>query len=104
MSVSTHVLNTTTGRPAAGIRVQLLQNGVRVGGGTTDAGGRIPALLADSEHRQSGPYTLVFQVAEYFPNGFYPEIAIQFTARDSDTHYHIPLLMSPFGYTTYRGS
>lgn len=93
--VTTHVLNTASGRPAAGIYVTLEGNGV-MAEGVTDADGRIGDLGPDS--LAPGVYRLVFETG-----GFFPEITIAFTVSDH-SHYHVPLLLSPFAYSTYRGS
>ncbi|WP_109510408.1 hydroxyisourate hydrolase [Nocardioides speluncae] len=93
--VTTHVLNTASGRPAAGIYVTLEGNGVAAEG-VTDADGRISDLGPDS--LAPGVYRLVFETG-----GFFPEITIAFTVSDH-SHYHVPLLLSPFAYSTYRGS
>ena len=101
--ISTHVLDTTEGRPAAGMQVRLEINDplwYGVGGGVTDTNGRIAQLLPDGEPLRAEQYRLTF-----YTNGpFYPEIAITFQIADPSAHYHVPLLLSPYGYTTYRGS
>lgn len=105
--VSTHVLDTAAGHPAEGIRVRLqTPDGVLVGVGTTDADGRVPALA--DETLAAGVYQLIFDTATYFTTtgqrGFYPEVTITFTLTDPQQHHHVPLLLSPFAYSTYRGS
>jgi 5-hydroxyisourate hydrolase len=100
--ISTHVLDTAAGQPAAGIAVKLFQGDRQVGAGVTNANGRCPDLL--TEALQPGTYKIVFDILPRFPNGFYPEVSITFLVRDPSTHYHLPLLISPFGFTTYRGS
>jgi 5-hydroxyisourate hydrolase len=109
--ISTHILDTATGRPAQGVRVtaeRLSSDGnfVPAGEGITDGNGRIPQLLGSDAAFQAGAYRLTFHVGDYFgDNGaFYSEISVQFLVRDPSTHYHVPLLLSPYGYTTYRGS
>lgn len=99
--ISTHVLDTATGRPAAGIKVRLLLGHDTVGSGTTDGNGRIQSLLSAPN---AGTYSMLFDTSSYFPDSFYPEVSVSFIVRDPSAHYHIPLLLSPFGYTTYRGS
>jgi 5-hydroxyisourate hydrolase len=104
-TVSTHVLDTSLGRPAAGVRVTLQNSqGAAIGSAVTDADGRARdftgALLA-------GSYRLRFDVAAYFRESeresFYDDVVVSFHI-DGTGHYHVPLLLSPFGYTTYRGS
>jgi 5-hydroxyisourate hydrolase len=108
MSLSTHVLDTTAGRPAAGIRVTLERQGVVVGSDLTDEEGRIREFRTTGALLDPANYRLKFAVAEYWKaagkESFYPEIVIAFTITTDKGHYHVPLLLSPFGYTTYRGS
>ena len=98
--VTTHVLDTSRGKPGAGIEVQLWSGDTLLKTATTDADGR--ARMADTI--APGTYKIVFNIGPYFEDGFYPEAAIAFVVRDAAQHYHVPLLVSPFGYTTYRGS
>jgi 5-hydroxyisourate hydrolase len=101
-SLSTHVLDTARGRPAAGVPVRLLDaSGAQLAEGVTDPDGRIGALAGDLA---PGAYTVRFDVAAYQPDGFYPEVAVTFTVTAGEGHYHVPLLLSPYGYSTYRGS
>lgn len=111
MSVSTHVLDTMRGTPAAGVEVTLSRrepdgDWKPLGEAITDAEGRIRAI-ADAE-LEAGDYRLVFATLPYFErsglNAFYPEVAVVFTLEDTTGHVHVPLLLSPFGYTTYRGA
>ena len=108
--ITTHVLDTARGRPAAGVSV-VLERAVDaawqpVGQGTTDADGRARDLL--SSPLQDGCYRLTFDTGAYFgaygEAGFYPEVSVTFVVADGQEHYHVPLLLSPFGYSTYRGS
>jgi 5-hydroxyisourate hydrolase len=99
--ISTHVLDTATGRPAAGIKVRLLFGDDAVGSGITDDNGRIQSLLSTL---RSGTYSMLFDTGDYFTDSFYPEVSVSFIVRDPSANYHIALLLSPFGYTTYRGS
>lgn len=109
-AITTHVLDTSQGRPAADIRVALsvLRDGEwhRLSAKQTDTDGRVRDLLDDRAIPQ-GTYRLRFEVGEYFARQdvatFYPYVEIIFTVT-SGQHYHVPLLVSPFGYTTYRGS
>lgn len=107
-TLSTHVLDTSLGTPAAGVQVAL----ERVDGGmespstaTTDADGRARDIARAP--LTVGAYRLRFDTADYFARTgretFYPEVVVTFVVRD-DAHYHVPLLVSPFGYSTYRGS
>ncbi|MEK6374305.1 MAG: hydroxyisourate hydrolase [Acidobacteriota bacterium] len=98
--ITTHVLDTSRGRPGAGIEVQLWRGDELCRETRTDADGR--ARLADTI--EAGTYRVVFKIGEYFEDGFFPEVAITFEVRDASQHYHVPLLVSPFGYSTYRGS
>ena len=101
--VTTHVLDSALGRPAAGVPVQLTGPDGLIASSQTNADGRVtdlgPAELAP------GDYSLAFDTATYFGDAehFYPRVCIDFTIAGSD-HYHVPLLLSPFGYSTYRGS
>lgn len=113
--LSTHVLDTSRGTPAAGMRFTLffVEGGTRehVAEGETTADGRAPAPLLDAQGFRPGRYELVYQVAEYFRGlgvdlpdpPFLGEVTLAFGLAQ-DGHYHVPLLVSPFGYTTYRGS
>ena len=101
-TLSTHVLDTAAGRPAAGIRVRLeTRAGELLGEGVTDADGRVGAI--GPERLEPGDYVLRFDTGAYV-DGFYPEVVVVFTVADPDQHYHVPLLLSPYGYSTYRGS
>jgi 5-hydroxyisourate hydrolase len=95
VSVSTHVLDTGAGRPAVGVRVELLRGEDQVGGGKTDGDGRIAHLAADLE---PGEYRLVFHP----PSPFFPRVELSVSLEDG--HYHVPLLVSPYGCASYRGS
>ena len=100
--ITTHVLNTAEGRPAAGVAVTLEFSGEIIAQGTTDQDGRIRDLLADGHQLRPGAYRITFDTAKHSP--FYPRIDVTFIIEDTSEHYHIPLLLSPFGYSTYRGS
>ena len=111
--ISTHVLDMTEGRPADGVPVVLEVQGFAggwklLGKGRTDADGRSAELMPSTQRLQAGIYRLKFDTTAYFRSRnvavFYPEVSIMFTIRDAEQHHHIPLLLSPFGYTTYRGS
>lgn len=109
--ISTHVLDTSLGRPAAGVPVTLdARDGAsawkRLGSGATDTDGRLRNLAP--QPLPAGTYRLTFDTRAYFEarqtQSFYPEVAIVFEIRDAAAKYHVPLLISPFGYSTYRGS
>jgi 5-hydroxyisourate hydrolase len=101
------VLDTAKGRPAAGVPVRLeLAEGAgwrALGDGVTDADGRLRTLTPVGPVTP-GRYRLHFDTAAYDPDGFFPAVEIQFVVRDGDAHHHVPLLLAPFGYSTYRGS
>ena len=100
MSLSTHVLDTVRGRPAAGVAIELRRDGEVVATVETDADGR--SKLGDPE---PGEYELVFAVGDYFGEApFLDVVPIRFTITDVASHYHVPLLVSPWSYSTYRGS
>ncbi|CAN5360273.1 hydroxyisourate hydrolase [soil metagenome] len=109
--LTTHVLDTTHGRPAAGVAVRLFRGAALLFSGVTDADGRCPGLLGGAA-LESGGYRLEFAVADYFRTSgvdlpdppFLDVIRIDFAIADPTGHYHVPLLVSPFGYSTYRGS
>ena len=110
-AITTHVLDTALGRPAAGVGVRLLRvagGGAEIASSATGADGRAgdlgPATI------EPGTYSLVFDTGAYYraqpgqEPPFFPEVTVSFAARDSAAHYHVPVLLSPYGYTTYRGS
>ncbi|MGW6283228.1 hydroxyisourate hydrolase [Kribbella sp. NPDC055071] len=99
-SLSTHVLDTGLGQPVEGMPVRLYHGDVVRATGTTDADGRIAELDAQLE---PGIYRLWFDVAARNQDSFFPEVSVTFTVTD-ERHYHVPLLLSPFAFSTYRGS
>lgn len=108
-AITTHVLDTAMGRPAEGVPVRLesVTDTVTIlATATTDADGRIADLGPDRV--PAGTYRLVFDTATYFAatsqSAFFPEVSITFTLTDPGQHYHVPVLLSPFAYSTYRGS
>ena len=111
-AITTHVLDLAKGRPAAGVPVSLSKKDGEVwrelGKGTTDADGRLRTLLAEGAPLEAGVYRLVFDTAAYFAaqraDAFSPEVSVVFEIKQPGGHYHVPLLLSPFGYSTYRGS
>jgi 2-oxo-4-hydroxy-4-carboxy-5-ureidoimidazoline decarboxylase len=106
--LSTHVLDTVSGRPAAGIRLTLHEIGKSARGliaeAITNADGRTDKPLISGEPLRIGSYELTFKVGDYFRAGFLDEIPIRFGIADPEDHYHVPLLVSPWSYTTHRGS
>lgn len=111
--ISTHVLDTSLGRPAAGVPVTLEQqdaegNWSLLGRGVTNAEGRVAQVLSAGVALAPGRYRLTFDTATYFRargvESFYPSVTVVFEVRDAGQHYHVPLLLSPYGYSTYRGS
>jgi 5-hydroxyisourate hydrolase len=110
--ITTHVLDTTLGRPAADVPVTLdvQRDGAwqQAGHGVTDTDGRLRTLLHADGPLSEGVYRLTFDTAAYFERvgiqPFYPRVLVEFTVADGASHYHVPLLLSPFGYTTYRGT
>ena len=112
MGISTHILDTALGRPAAGVSVGLArwmhETWVAVNEGVTDADGRCKYLLPEGAALEPGTYQVHFTTASYYAQlglqGLYPYVDIVFTVTDPSQHYHIPLLLTANGYTTYRGS
>ncbi len=111
-AITTHVLDTSTGRPAVGVPVTLERQAgdgrwQSAGHGVTNQDGRLTNLLAGSQ-LAAGTYRVTFDTAAYFraknQQVFYPQVQVMFTVRDAGQHYHVPLLLSPYGYSTYRGS
>ena len=111
--ISTHVLDTARGRAASGVPValEILGDGGTwraLGRGETDADGRFKGLLPSGTALAVGEYRLTFATKAYFEatgeKGFYPEVVVRFEVRDAGQHHHVPLLLSPFGYSTYRGT
>ncbi|KDN21173.1 hydroxyisourate hydrolase [Amycolatopsis rifamycinica] len=102
--VTTHVLDTAAGRPAAGIAVRFeTAEGEPIAEGRTDEDGRIRDLGPES--LAPGRYRLIFDTGAYLgPDAFFPEVALTFRITDGSAHHHVPLLLSPFAYSTYRGS
>jgi 5-hydroxyisourate hydrolase len=110
--ITTHVLDTSRGRPAQGVPILLefrAEEGWReMGRGETDADGRARNLLPPDASPAAGAWRLTFDIGTYFMaagvESFYPEASIVFLIRDTGQHHHVPLLLSPYGYSTYRGS
>lgn len=110
--ISTHVLDISHGRPGSGVDVTLefrTATGWEVKGrDTTDDDGRISRLLSEEEELVKGTYRVTFDTGSYYrlkgQECFYPQVVIVFEVTRADEHYHIPLLLNAFGYTTYRGN
>lgn len=98
--ITTHVLDTAKGKPAAGVHLHLQRGDETLFVGETDADGRARLL----DRAEAGTYQLTFNTGAYNPDGFFPLATIVFRIENADQHYHVPLLLSPFGYATYRGS
>ena len=112
-TITTHVLDTALGRPAAKLSVALERldaqgKGTQVGAGMTNDDGRVQDLLAPGQRLDPGTYRLRFETGAYFARdsreAFYPVVQVTFRVTDVAGHYHVPLLLNPFGYSTYRGS
>ena len=111
--ITTHVLDTARGRPAAGVTVILemrhQRDWIPVGRGSTDENGRLMNLTEENRPLSVGTYRLTFDTGAYhqeqgMASPFLPEVKILFNVETADEHYHVPLLVNPFGYSTYRGS
>jgi 5-hydroxyisourate hydrolase len=110
--ITTHVLDLSSGKPAAGVRVSLARldgsTATTIGSGTTDGDGRLKELTAHATKLPIGTFQLTFETGAYYRarnvESFHPRVVITFSVTDAGQHYHVPLLISPFGYTTYRGS
>jgi 5-hydroxyisourate hydrolase len=104
MSLTTHVLDIARGRPAAGVAIELSRDGDLLATAVTNADGRTDAPLLDA--LEAGAYELRFAVGDYFgdESGFLDVVPVRFVVSDPDAHHHVPLLVAPGGYSTYRGS
>ena len=105
--ITTHILDAARGCPAADVLVALQSDsGVEIASGKTDSDGRVADL--GPERLEAGTYRLSFATGEYFARTqrqtFYPVVSIDFSVADAEQHYHVPLLISPFAYSTYKGS
>lgn len=111
-AITTHILDTSLGQPAEGVEIVLnyLAEGqwVKIGGGQTNQDGRVKDLVNGDFELLQGLYRIEFEVISYFEaqnrESFYPYVKIVFEVKDTSAHYHVPLLLNPFGYSTYRGS
>jgi len=110
--ITTHILDTTRGLPASNVPITLFakQGGdwQELGSGLTNTDGRLPGLLEENVKLPAGVYRMHFETSVYYKandeTGFYPYVDIVFELDDSGAHYHVPLLLTAFGYSTYRGS
>ena len=111
--ITTHVLDTSRGRPAAGVVVTLAVQTASgewqpLANGKTNADGRVSDLLPEKVVLAKAAYRLTFETGNYFQSlgmpCFYPHVSVVFEVHDPNQHYHVPLLLSPYGYSTYRGS
>jgi 5-hydroxyisourate hydrolase len=103
--LSTHVLDISRGKPAAGVQVRLYRNSELLAATETDSDGRTPEPLLAGASIPTGTYELVFAVGAYFgASPFLDDVVVRFRVADPAGDYHVPLLVSPYGYTTYRGS
>ena len=112
-AITTHVLDTARGRAASGVHVLLDRRGdagewQSISRGSTDLDGRLRTLYPDGQPLAPGVYRLTFDTASYFEaqgvTAFYPEVSVVFETAPGEKHYHVPLLLSPFGFSTYRGT
>lgn len=110
--ITTHILDVSIGKPAAGVRVSLARvedtERTIVGSGVTDADGRLKNLVPEAPGPNAGVFELIFETGAYFRGRqiepFHPRVVVTIEITDASQHYHVPVLVSPFGYTTYRGS
>lgn len=110
--ITTHVLDISTGKAVGGIHVVLMRmedgHRIRVGAGTTDTDGRLKDIVTDDSALQAGVFELTFETGPHFIQAgvqpFHPRVLVTVEITDPKQNYHIPLLISPYGYTTYRGS
>jgi 5-hydroxyisourate hydrolase len=113
--LTTHVLDTSLGKPAAGLAISLRRagkHGAPLASGITNADGRVIPPLLEGDTMETGAYELIFEAGAYFDQlglklpspKFLDQVVIRFGIDDRQAHYHVPLLLSPYGYSTYRGS
>ena len=112
-AITTHILDISRGRPASGVSIVLErltdgQTWLELGRGVTDEDGRVKDLLSSGAGILPGAYRLTFETGKYFEShdieSFYPQVTVTFAISDTAQHYHVPLLLSPYGFSTYRGS
>ncbi len=110
--ITSHILDTSLGKPAQGVPIELMQqvdnSWVSLGTGLTNADGRVSDLLVSESILAAGIYKLSFRLSDYYQqlntDSFYPYAEVVFQIAGDGQHYHVPLLLNPFGYSTYRGS
>ncbi len=110
--ITSHILDTSAGRPAAGVPISLLQRQgdgwVLLGSGSTNDDGRVADFTGTDDVLAAGTYKLTFYLSDYYAShkqsSFYPFVDVVFEIEGDGQHYHVPLLLNPFGYSTYRGS
>jgi len=110
--ITSHVLDASRGKPAEGVPISLERNTdgkwIEISKDRTNSDGRVPDLWTEGMKLEKGIYRLTFDTEIYFQSigvqGFYPHVPIVFEVHDAAQHYHVPLLISPFSYSTYRGS
>lgn len=110
--ITSHILDTSRGKPAEGVLITLMQqqgdDWLMLGTGSTDADGRVSDFTGINEALPAGIYKLTFYLSDYYQAmqqaSFYPYVDVAFEIGDDGQHYHVPLLLNPFGYSTYRGS
>ncbi len=109
--ITTHILDTSLGKPAQDVPIELLQHEkdkwISIAKGRTNLDGRVANLLPKERVLKAGIYKLIFDVDSYHEqsdDSFYPFVEITFKVDEGGEHYHVPLLLNPFGYSTYRGS
>jgi 5-hydroxyisourate hydrolase len=105
--ITTHILDITSGKPAAGVKIKLQRDGTTLCETVSNADGRCDAPLLEGDALQPGSYDLVFAIGDHFnlprPR-FLDEVLLRFGVSDTSQHYHVPLIATPWSYTTYRGS
>ena len=110
--ITSHILDTSRGQPAEGVLITLMQqrddDWLMLGTGNTNSDGRVADFTGDVDALPAGIYKLTFYLAEYYAGlsqqAFYPYVDVVFEINGDGQHYHVPLLLNPFGYSTYRGS
>jgi len=110
--ITSHILDTSIGRPAADVSITLSQQStdawLKLGSGQTNADGRVTSFMDSTDPLPAGIYKLTFSISSYYlaqgRESFYPHVDVVFEIAGDGQHYHVPLLLNPFGYSTYRGS